>query len=57
MDIIREIINIIQKLLGLASNKPDSRLDQDIANQEDRIKEVENENRDVNDIIDDLNKK
>ena len=57
MSIIKQIIDIILKILGLSSNKPDSKLDQDIDDQKQKIKDIENEDRDVNDIIDDLNKK
>ena len=57
MSIIKQIIDIILKILGLASSKPDNKLDQDIDDQKHKIKDIENEDRDVNDIIDDLNKK
>lgn len=54
LNFIKAILDFIAKILGLSSK---TGLDQAIEDKQDEVKRIENEDRDVNDIIDDLNKK
>lgn len=54
LDLLKAILFLITSLFGLSKK---TGLDKVIEDKQDEIKRIENEDRGVNDIIDDLNKK